>query len=52
MKCSADWLCVDSENQAKFMQDRITQVEKNFGDLCDGFAKYARGIAKLRDRGE
>lgn len=34
------------------MQERITKVEQNFGDLCDGFAKYARGIAKLRDRGE
>jgi len=34
-----------------FMQDRITQVEKHFGDLCDGFGSYARGFAKLRDKG-
>jgi len=44
------WSC--SDNQTTFMQERITKVEKNFGDLCDGFAKYARGVAKLRDRGE
>ena len=40
-----------SANQTKFMQERIAKVENNFGNLCDGFAKYARGLAKVRDRG-
>jgi len=34
------------------MQDRITQVEKHFGDMCEGFGGYARKFAKLRDKGK
>jgi len=34
------------------MQDRITHVEKHFGDMCEGFGGYARGFAKLRDKGK
>lgn len=35
------------EQQAKFIQDRITNVEKNFGDLCVAFGDYARKTARL-----
>jgi len=34
------------------MQDRITRVEKQFGDICEGFGGYARKFAKLRDKGK
>lgn len=34
------------EQQAKFIQDRITSVEKNFGDLCVAFGDYARKTAR------
>lgn len=34
------------EQQAKFIQDRITNVEKNFGDLCVAFGDYARKTAR------
>jgi len=34
------------------MQDRISEVERHFGDMCDGFGGYARGFAKLRDKGK
>ncbi|XP_023947333.2 CBY1-interacting BAR domain-containing protein 1-A [Bicyclus anynana] len=40
------------EQQAKFIQDRITNVEKNFGELCVGFGDYTRKTAKLRDMGD
>ncbi|XP_026726868.1 protein FAM92A [Trichoplusia ni] len=40
------------EQQAKFIQDRITNVEKNFGDLCVAFGDYARKTARLRDMGD
>lgn len=35
------------EQQAKFIQDRITNVEKNFGDLCVAFGDYARKTGRL-----
>lgn len=41
-----------SDNQTRFMQQRITEVEKHFRDMCDGFGGYARGFAKLRDKGK
>ncbi|CAK1602819.1 unnamed protein product [Parnassius mnemosyne] len=40
------------EQQAKFIQDRITSVEKNFGDLCVAFGDYTRKIARVRDMGD
>ncbi|CAH2240560.1 jg21034 [Pararge aegeria aegeria] len=40
------------EQQAKFIQDRISNVEKNFGDLCVGFGDYTRKTARLRDMGD
>ncbi|XP_050361877.1 CBY1-interacting BAR domain-containing protein 1 [Nymphalis io] len=40
------------EQQAKFIQDRISSVEKNFGDLCIGFGDYTRKTARLRDMGD
>lgn len=35
------------EQQAKFIQDRISNVEKNFGELCVGFGDYTRKTARL-----
>ncbi|XP_026487696.2 CBY1-interacting BAR domain-containing protein 1 isoform X2 [Vanessa tameamea] len=40
------------EQQAKFIQDRISSVEKNFGELCVGFGDYTRKTARLRDMGD
>ncbi|XP_059049874.1 CBY1-interacting BAR domain-containing protein 1 isoform X2 [Achroia grisella] len=40
------------EQQAKFIQDRITNVEKNFGVLCVAFGDYSRKTARLRDMGD
>ncbi|CAH1644734.1 unnamed protein product [Spodoptera littoralis] len=40
------------EQQAKFIQDRITNVEKNFGELCVAFGDYTRKTARLRDMGD
>lgn len=34
------------EQQAKFIQDRITNVEKNFGELCVAFGDYTRKTAR------
>ncbi|XP_062524325.1 CBY1-interacting BAR domain-containing protein 1 isoform X2 [Bombyx mori] len=33
------------EQQAKFINDRITSVEKNFGELCVAFGNYTRKTA-------
>ncbi|CAH1779560.1 unnamed protein product [Owenia fusiformis] len=41
-----------SENQSKFIQDRITAVEKHFGEMCFHFGALARKNAKLRDKGD
>ncbi|GBP06015.1 Protein FAM92A [Eumeta japonica] len=40
------------EQQAKFIQDRISSVEKNFAELCSVFGDYARKTARLRDKGD
>ncbi|XP_049869024.1 CBY1-interacting BAR domain-containing protein 1 isoform X1 [Pectinophora gossypiella] len=40
------------EQQAKFIQDRITSVEKNFGELYAVFGTYTRKTARLRDMGD
>ncbi|XP_064611124.1 CBY1-interacting BAR domain-containing protein 1-like [Liolophura sinensis] len=41
-----------SEAQSKFIQDRITTVERDFGQLCDTFSSYTRKSARLRDKGD
>ncbi|XP_029034062.1 protein FAM92A isoform X2 [Osmia bicornis bicornis] len=40
------------EQEAKFVQDRISNVEKHFAELCVTFAAYARKAARLRDKGD
>ncbi|XP_045486438.1 protein FAM92A [Pieris rapae] len=40
------------EQQTKFILDRITNVEKHFGELCVGFGDYTRKTARLRDMGD
>ncbi|XP_044743164.1 protein FAM92A isoform X1 [Chrysoperla carnea] len=39
-----------SEQQAKFIQERITNVEKYFAELCTAFAAYIRKAARIRDK--
>lgn len=41
-----------NEQQAKFIQDRIANVEKYFSELCTGFAAYIRKVARLRDKND
>ncbi|XP_074645786.1 CBY1-interacting BAR domain-containing protein 1-A-like [Tubulanus polymorphus] len=41
-----------SESQSKFIQNRISMVEKHFGLLCDSFGAYARKSARLRDKAD
>ncbi|XP_011151211.1 protein FAM92A isoform X1 [Harpegnathos saltator] len=40
------------EQEAKFVQDRITAVEKHFAELCTIFAAFVRKTARLRDKGD
>ncbi|CAG5084519.1 Similar to fam92a: Protein FAM92A (Danio rerio) [Cotesia congregata] len=40
------------EQEARFVQERITKVEKHFADLCTSFAAYARKAARLRDKND
>ncbi|XP_054006100.1 CBY1-interacting BAR domain-containing protein 1-A isoform X2 [Hylaeus anthracinus] len=40
------------EHEAKFVQDRISNVEKHFAELCTTFAAYTRKAARLRDKGD
>ncbi|XP_011268862.1 protein FAM92A-A isoform X2 [Camponotus floridanus] len=40
------------EQEAKFVQDRITGVEKHFAELCTIFAAFARKAARLRDKND
>ncbi|XP_076220440.1 CBY1 interacting BAR domain containing protein Fam92 isoform X2 [Nomia melanderi] len=40
------------EHEAKFVQDRISNVEKHFAELCASFAAYTRKAARLRDKGD
>ncbi|XP_071958711.1 CBY1-interacting BAR domain-containing protein 1-like [Antedon mediterranea] len=40
------------ENQSKFAQQRIINVEKNFSTLCQNMSTYSRKVAKLRDAGD
>ncbi|KAK3864078.1 hypothetical protein Pcinc_030198 [Petrolisthes cinctipes] len=39
-------------NQMKFIQDRISGVEKHFGEICTSLGAYTRKTAKLRDKGD
>ncbi|XP_012151648.1 CBY1 interacting BAR domain containing protein Fam92 isoform X2 [Megachile rotundata] len=40
------------EQEAKFVQDRISNVERHFAELCTTFAAYTRKAARLRDKGD
>ncbi|RLU18453.1 hypothetical protein DMN91_009164 [Ooceraea biroi] len=40
------------EQEAKFVQDRITGVEKHFAKLCTIFAAFTRKAARLRDKSD
>ncbi|XP_057334019.1 CBY1-interacting BAR domain-containing protein 1-A isoform X1 [Microplitis mediator] len=40
------------EEEARFIQERITAVEKHFAELCTSFAAYARKSARLRDKND
>lgn len=42
----------ESENQSKFIQDRISATEKHFGQMCETFSSYIRKTARLRDKGD
>ncbi|XP_042225521.1 protein FAM92A-like isoform X2 [Homarus americanus] len=39
-------------NQTKFIQERISGVEKHFGRICSATGAYTRKTAKLRDKGD
>ncbi|XP_033754764.1 protein FAM92A-like [Pecten maximus] len=41
-----------SETQSKFIQDRVSLVEKHFGQLCDTMSSITRKTARLRDKGD
>ncbi|KAG7201543.1 hypothetical protein KM043_004294 [Ampulex compressa] len=40
------------EQEAKFVQDRIANVEKHFAELCTIFAAFTRKAARLRDKSD
>ncbi|XP_048508249.1 CBY1-interacting BAR domain-containing protein 1-B isoform X2 [Athalia rosae] len=40
------------EQEAKFVQERISSVEKHFAELCTTFAAYTRKTARLRDKND
>ncbi|CAH8597331.1 unnamed protein product, partial [Dicrocoelium dendriticum] len=40
------------ENQAKFVHQRVADVESFFGDLCAELVSYTRRTAKLRNNGD
>ncbi|XP_015178313.1 PREDICTED: secretion-regulating guanine nucleotide exchange factor-like [Polistes dominula] len=42
----------DSEQEAKFVNDRIASVEKHFSELCAIFAAFIRKAARLRDKND
>ncbi|XP_071449021.1 CBY1-interacting BAR domain-containing protein 1 isoform X2 [Hetaerina americana] len=43
---------IPNELQARFVLERVLSVEKNFSELCSGFAAYTRKCARLRDKGD
>ncbi|XP_077982222.1 CBY1-interacting BAR domain-containing protein 1-like [Glandiceps talaboti] len=40
------------ENQSKFVQSRIDNIEKHYADLCQEIAAYTRKTARVRDKGD
>ncbi|XP_025836342.1 protein FAM92A [Agrilus planipennis] len=42
----------DCELQTKFIQNRISKVERQFAELCNAFAEYSRKAAKIRNAGD
>ncbi|XP_054620513.1 CBY1-interacting BAR domain-containing protein 1 [Dunckerocampus dactyliophorus] len=40
------------DNQTKRIQERISNVEKHFGEMCQVFAAYGRKAARLRDKAD
>ncbi|KAF5403066.1 hypothetical protein PHET_03522 [Paragonimus heterotremus] len=42
----------ECENQAKFVQQRVNEIESFFGDLCAELVSYTRRTAKLRNNGD
>lgn len=48
LKCLLDY----REKHVKMMQDRITQVENQFGELCQIFGSLERKLSKMRDTGK
>ncbi|XP_066964925.1 CBY1-interacting BAR domain-containing protein 1-like isoform X3 [Macrobrachium rosenbergii] len=49
---STDNLNKVHSEQYKFIQERISGVEKHFGNICTTLGSYARKTAKLRDKGD
>lgn len=42
----------NSEQEAKFIQDRISSIERNTAELCHVFGEYSRKAARVRDKGD
>uniref|UniRef100_A0A3Q0RZC8 CBY1 interacting BAR domain containing 1 n=1 Tax=Amphilophus citrinellus TaxID=61819 RepID=A0A3Q0RZC8_AMPCI len=40
------------DNQTRRIQEKITNVEKHFGDMCQLFAAYVRKTARVRDKAD
>ncbi|XP_041779124.1 protein FAM92A-A-like isoform X2 [Anopheles merus] len=38
------------DEQTKFILERISTVEKHFGELCGAFAEYTRKVSRMRDK--
>ncbi|KAF4525962.1 hypothetical protein B566_EDAN000753 [Ephemera danica] len=38
------------DQHAKFIHERITNIERNAGDLCESLGAYTRQAARMRDR--
>lgn len=41
-----------SEQEAKFIQDRIASVERSVAEFCNAFGDYSRKAARIRDKGD
>ncbi len=52
MPISCNSVFYSSEAQSKFVNDRVSQIETYFGDLCGEFVSYYRRTAKLRNNGD
>ncbi|XP_030596915.1 CBY1-interacting BAR domain-containing protein 1 [Archocentrus centrarchus] len=42
----------ERDNQTRRIQEKITNVEKHFGDMCQLFAAYVRKTARVRDKAD